>query len=300
METVIYEKVGRIAIITLNRPARLNAIDNLMPAEIKICVEQACFDDDVHCIVIKGAGRAFCAGYDLQEFAEGNTNPTGSFSLKNGYDAVHDFQYMHDNTVNFDTLRTCLKPTIAMVHGFAVGGGSDIALSADITIMATTARIGYPPSRIWGIPTTATFAFRVGFENAKRLLFTGKLLNGKEAEEMGLVSEAVLAENLEDHVMQLARSIAAVPKNQLAMSKIVVNSVMERQGILHAQVLSTFFDGIARYSPEGMYFKKKAEREDFKAAIQERDSGEPIAPGVSLKFADRGIRTHIEKDKSKL
>lgn len=287
LRSVKYSKTGRIARITLNRPSRLNAIDQYLPQEIRICVEEANRDDSVHVIILSGEGRAFCSGYDLIDFAETKTNTTQTMP----WDPIVDYKFMKANTEDFMSLWKSYKPTICKVQGFAVAGGSDIALCCDIVIMSEDAKIGYPPSRVWGCPTTAMWTFRIGPERAKRMLFTGQLITGKEAERIGLVSESVPANKLDEVVEQLANNIAAVPKNQLAMCKLVVNQVVENQGLSQAQSLSTLFDGITRHSPEGIWFKQRAEDIGFQKAVKERDSGNPIAEGVSKPSFDRNIRS---------
>eukprot|EP00510_Aplanochytrium_minuta_P004518 CAMPEP_0184006164 /NCGR_PEP_ID=MMETSP0954-20121128/507_1 /TAXON_ID=627963 /ORGANISM="Aplanochytrium sp, Strain PBS07" /LENGTH=282 /DNA_ID=CAMNT_0026284615 /DNA_START=181 /DNA_END=1030 /DNA_ORIENTATION=+ len=268
-----------------------------MPIDIKAAVELANYDDDVHVIVLQGKGRAFCAGYDLVEFAENTEGATQS--MKRPWDPVTDYYLMGRNTNNFASLWYSLKPTIAKVRGFAVAGGEVQvcfwfyvffmpsirgSLSCDIVVMADDAKIGYPPARVWGIPTTMMWITRVGAEWAKRMLFTGQLISGKKAESIGLISECCSESELDQRVEDLAMHIAAVPKNQLAMSKLVVNNAVDLQGLPQSQMLATLFDGIARHSPEGVAFKKRSEKVGFKRAVQERDSGQPIFPEVSKKF----------------
>jgi len=280
-----YEVEGRIATITLNRPERLNAIARGMPQEIREAVEKANDDNDVHCIILTGAGRSFCAGYDLVEFAQNRSSTSGGQDAAHGpWDPMVDFAMMHRNTQDFMSLWRSNKPTIAKVRGHAVAGGSDIALCCDLVVMADDARIGYPPARVWGVPTPMMWVYRLGAERAKRMLFTGDLVTGKEALAMGLVSEAVPESELNDRVVALATRIAAVPKNQLMMMKLVVNQSVESMGLVQTQMFASLFDGIARHSPEGVWFKQRAEENGFKEAVRERDSGEPIAQGVSKPF----------------
>lgn len=278
-----YEVAGRVATITLDRPDRLNAIDHHMPSEIRQAVEEANADDAVHVIVLTGAGRAFCAGYDLQDYAEAKGDNPGVQSMP--WDPTVDFKMMFRNTQDFSTLWRSYKPTIAKVRGFAVAGGSDIALSCDLVVMAEDARIGYPPARVWGCPTTAMWVYRLGAERAKRMLLTGDLIDGTEAERIGLVLEAVPDAELDDRVQALAERMAGVPKNQLMMQKLMINQAYENMGLHSTQMMATLFDGVARHSPEGMWFKERAERVGFKRAVAERDGGEPIAPGVEKKLA---------------
>jgi len=159
-----------------------------------------------------------------------------------------------------------------------VAGGSDIALCCDLIVMNESARIGYPPARVWGCPTTAMWVYRLGAERAKRMLFTGDLVGGSEAEEMGLILQAVPAEQLDQAVTSLTDRIKGVPKNQLAMMKTLVNQAYDNMGLGSTQTLATLFDGFARHSPEGVAFKALAEEAGFKQAVAERDSGKPI-PG---------------------
>lgn len=283
--TIAYEVRDRVATITLNRPERLNAISSRMPREIREAVEMAARDNGVHVIVVTGAGRAFCAGYDLEQAAASPDRAAGGQDVTEGpWDPMVDFAMMYRNSQDFAALFSCHKPTIAKVRGFAVAGGSDIALSCDLLVMSEDAKIGYPPARVWGIPSTGWWAHRVGAQQAKRMLFTGDLIDGAEAVRIGLALEAVPEAELDARVEALARRIAGVPKNQLMMSKIVVNQALESQGLHQSQVMSALFDGIARHSPEGTWFKRLAEAEGFKAAVKARDSGDPIAPGASKPF----------------
>ena len=251
--TLKYSVAGRIARVTLNRPARLNAIDDRMPREIRRAVEAANADDRVHVIVLAGAGRAFCAGYDLKKFAEGD--PRNRWNQTMPWDPMRDYRGMKANTDDFFSIWRSYKPVICKVHGYAVAGGSDIALCADIVIMAEDAKIGYMPARVWGCPTTAMWVYRLGAEKAKRMLLTGDTVDGKTAEKMGLVYQAVPRKDLDRTVDALARRMAGVPKNQLMMQKLMINQAYENMGLASTQMIATLFDGITRHSPEGMWFK---------------------------------------------
>ena len=269
-----YEVNERVATITLNRPDQFNAITESMPGDLRRAVEQATNDDGVHVIVLTGAGRGFCGGYDLNVFAEGDSPAIQEMP----WDAMIDYQFMQCCTDSFMSLWRCPKPVIAKVQGDAVAGGSDIALCADIIIMNEAARIGYPPARVWGCPTTAMWVYRLGAERAKRMLFTGDLITGAEAEKIGLVLQAFPLDDLDDAVQSLVKRIKGIPKNQLAMSKMLVNQAYDNMGLAGTQTLATLFDGFARHSPEGVAFKTRAQEAGFKQAVAERDSGEPI-PG---------------------
>lgn len=281
LRSVLYKVCGRIATITLNRPHRLNAIDRYMPKEIRLAVEEANNDDQVHAIVLTGAGDSFCSGYDLKEFSEGSAVGAGSVNQSMPWDPTVDFKLMKGYTDNFLSLWRSYKPTIAKVKGHAVAGGSDIALCCDMVVMTETAKIGYPPARVWGCPTTAMWVYRIGPEKAKRMLFTGDLIDGIEAEKMGLITMVVPENEIDAKVDALSNRIASVPKNQLMMQKMVINQAIESMGFSATQTLATFFDGVTRHSPEGMWFKQRAEESGFASAVKERDSGEPIAVGIS-------------------
>jgi len=271
---VLYETEGRIARVTLNRPEALNAISLNLPSEIRKAIEKANADDSVHAIILQGAGRAFCSGYDLKLYAENPGNNPGFQEMP--WDPTLDYKMMMGNTQDFMSIFRSYKPVIAKVHGYAVAGGSDIALCADIVIMEEDAKIGYPPARLWGCPTTAMWVYRLGVEKAKRMLLTGDLIDGREAKEMGLVLDAVPSDQLEDRVMELAKRMASVPKNQLMMQKMMINQALDNMGLASTQMTATLFDGMTRHSPEGVAFKKRSEEVGFQQAVKERDSGDNL------------------------
>jgi len=265
----------RIARLLLDRPERLNAINEDMPREIRAAVEWAQADDEVHVIVVEGAGKGFCGGYDLAHFGEGEIDHPCQ-QEREPWDPMLDYAYMKRNTEDFMSLWRSSKPTIAKVHGHAVAGGSDIALCCDLLVMAEDARIGYMPTRVWGCPTTAMWTYRLGATRAKQMMFTGDTIDGRTAAQWGLANEAVPAADLDAAAMRLAGRIAGVPRSHLAMHKLVVNQVLLTMGLEQTQSLATLFDGITRHNPEGLWFRRYAQSEGFKAAVQWRDSGRPI------------------------
>jgi enoyl-CoA hydratase len=250
-----------------------------MPGEIRRAVEEANADPDVHVIVVDGSGRAFCAGYDLKRYAERADDDRRAPRPRTPWDPMADYRVMRRNTDDFLSLWRSYKPTIAKVQGYAVAGGSDIALSCDLVVMAEDARIGYMPARVWGCPTTAMWVFRLGAERAKRLLFTGDTIDGRTAADWGLVAEAVPAAELDSAVEALATRVAGVPRNQLMMQKLMINGAVDAMGMHATQTLATLFDGIARHSPEGVWFQEHAETHGFHDAVAWRDSGRPIPDG---------------------
>lgn len=269
-ETLLYSAAGRIARIKLNRPDRLNAINAVMTAELRRAVEAANDDPQVRVIILSGAGRAFCAGYDLDwgTKAEDATQR----SMAGNWDPVRDYLGMSRNVSAFMSLWQSPKPVIAQVHGWCVGGGTDMALCSDLIYMAEDAQIGYPPARIWGEPTTVMWVYRLGLEDAKRTMLTGQPLSGPEAARVGLVSAAVPASELESTVAGMAEKLATIPVNQLVMSKLLVNQAYENMGLRTTQMLGTFMDGIARHTPEGIAWRDEAMREGFREAVRRRDA----------------------------
>ena len=268
----------RIARLLLNRPERLNAISMAMPREIRAAVDWAVANPDIHVIVVEGAGKGFCGGYDLAESAEAMIDHPCQ-QEKTPWDPMVDYAFMKQNTEDFMSLWRCPKPTIAKVHGHAVAGGSDIALCCDLLVMADDARIGYMPTRVWGCPSTAMWTFRLGPLRAKQLMFTGDTLSGREAADWGLANQAVPLAQLEAETLALAERIAGVPSSHLAMHKIVVNQVMLNMGLEQTQMMANVFDGITRHNPEGLWFRRYAQQQGFKAAVEWRDSGRPIPEG---------------------
>ena len=270
MTKVLFERDGRIGRITLNRPEVLNAIDDDLPTELSEAVARADADPNIHVMVLSGAGKAFCSGYDLAHYA--SSDGPNKVVQDMPWDPMQDFRFMWRNTQAFMSLFRAMKPVICKVHGFAVAGGSDIALCADMIVMGDDAKIGYMPTRVWGCPTTAMWVHRLGPEKAKRMMFTGDKINGIEAAEIGLVLKSVPDDQLDAEVEALASRIASVPINQLAMQKMVINSAVEEK-INQTQRLATLLDGMTRHSPEGLNFKARVEEVGWKQAVDERDQG---------------------------
>ena len=296
---VLYETRERVARITLNRPERGNGITPALLRELVACVERADLDPSVHVVLLSGNGAGFCGGYDLVDSAErmgaaAGSEPSGgsgspidpavvfaNHDPSRTWDPMVDYAMMSRNVRAFMTLFHCAKPVVCRVHGFCVAGGTDMALCSDLLMMADDAKIGYPPARVWGSPTTSLWAHRVGAQRAKRLLFTGDSLSGAEAVEWGLAIEAPPVELLEERTEILLERIARVPVNQLAMMKLLVNQTLYAEGLHTTQVLGTVFDGIARHTEEGYAFQRRAAEAGFREAVRERD--EP--------FGDRGAST---------
>lgn len=287
LETMTYEVTGRIARITLDRPERGNGITLAMPRELAACVERANLDPRVHVIALSGNGSGFCGGYDLVESAEGFAMGGGD-PAKQGtaldpaviaqnhdptqvWDPMLDYAMMSRNVRGFMSLFFGEKPVVCKVHGFCVAGGTDMALCSDLLIIADDAKIGYPPARVWGAPTTSLWFYRLGLEKAKRLLFTGDCLSGKEAKEWGLAIESAPPDKLDERFEALLERIAKMPINQLVMMKLLLNQSVLAQGLHTTQLLGTVFDGITRHTKEGYAFQRRAFEAGFKQAVRERD-----------------------------
>ena len=286
-----YDVTGHIARITLNRPERGNGITRRLARELEYCVEQADLDPAVHAIALAGNGKGFCGGYDLVESAEGQGRlgeeddpvaaPPGSpldpavmaanHDPSGGWDPMTDHAMMSRNVRAFMSLFHCGKPVVCKVQGFCVAGGTDMALCSDLLVIADDAKIGYPPARVWGSPTTAMWTYRLGAQRAKRLLFTGDSLSGAEALEWGLAIEAPPAEKLDERTEILLERIARMPLNQLRMMKLLVNQSLYAQGLQATQTLGTMLDGAARHTPEGYAFQQRAMTDGFREAVRERD-----------------------------
>jgi enoyl-CoA hydratase len=259
---------GKLARLTLSRPERLNAINREMPRELAAAVAAANAAGDVHVIVLAGEGRAFCAGYDLEWGTRVEAEADAATTV---WDPMRDLAMMSENVACFMSLWRSRKPVIAKVHGWCVGGGTDLALCSDLVVAADDAEIGYPPARVWGSPTTAMWVYRVGMERAKRLLLTGDSVSGREAAAIGLVAKAVPAADLDAETDALARRMAQLPVNQLAMMKLLVNQAYENMGLASTQTLGTLLDGVARHTPEGIAWRTEARDRGVKAALMTRD-----------------------------
>jgi enoyl-CoA hydratase len=291
--TLTYEVDGRVARLTFDRPEQGNAITADTPVELADAVERADLDPQVHVIVLSGRGKGFCGGYDLGASAEHlgdaggdhggiSAGPPGTVldpvvQMTNHdpartWDPMVDYAMMSRFTRGFASLMHANKPTVAKIHGFCVAGGTDIALHCDQIVIAADAKIGYPPTRVWGVPSAGLWAHRLGDQRAKRLLFTGDCLSGREAADWGLAIEAPEPEDLDARTEVLVQRIAAMPLNQLMMVKLALNSALVAQGVQNSQLISTVFDGISRHTREGYAFQQRAAQAGFRQAVRERDA----------------------------
>jgi enoyl-CoA hydratase len=272
-QTLLYDTAGAVATITLNRPERLNTIVPPMPEELELAVHRAISDTEVKVIVLRGAGRAFCAGFDL---GDGFHHWDDALTTDGQWDAGKDFAHATSQALGpvpkFMSLWRSPKPVIAQVHGWCVGGGSDMALCADLVIASEDARIGTSYSRMWGCYLTGMWLYRLGLTKAKEFALTGKPLSGTEAVEAGLINDAVPFARLEDVVRERAEQLATIPLSQLTAMKLIVNQAYENMGLASTQLLGPVLDGLMRNTPEARGFIELAEREGVGAAVTQRDA----------------------------
>src|ERR1700720_3204086 len=268
MNTLRTETRNGVGIITLTRAAEYNTITPELRDELAAAIDRADADDDVRVILLRAEGPAFCAGYALG----GSTRAqAGETSRKRAWDSIADYGMISQYVNVYMKLWYARKPTIAAVHGWCVGGGTDMVLCADIIIAAENASFGYPPSRVWGTPTTAMWVYRMGLERAKRYLLTGDEIPAVEAARIGLILETIADDKLHDHAIAFAERMARVPTNQLQMLKMLCNHTAENMGLSTSRTLGTLFDGIARHTQEGLDFVTRAREVGFREAVRHRD-----------------------------
>jgi enoyl-CoA hydratase len=271
-KTILYSADGAVATVTLNRPEQLNTIVPPMPDEVEAAVAAAVADEAIKVIVLRGAGRSFCGGYD---FGGGFEHWNDAITTDGEWDPGKDFAFATapsaSPTQKFMSVWRAPKPVIAQVHGWCVGGGSDFALCADIVVASEDARIGTPYSRIWGAYLSGMWIDRLGLARAKYHALTGRPLSGREAADIELINEAVPFGRLEDRVAELAAELATIPSSQLAAMKLVVNHAYENMGLGSTQTLGPILDGLMRNTPDALEFIARAEADGVRAAITERD-----------------------------
>jgi enoyl-CoA hydratase len=271
-ETILYTADGPVATITLNRPDRLNTIVPPMPDEVEHAVGAATRDPEVKVIVVRGAGRAFCAGYDFGGgFHQWDEGITTDGAWDPGKDFVGATAPQLAPTQKLMSIWRCPKPVIAQVHGWCVGGGSDFALCADLIVASEDAVIGTPYSRMWGCYLSGMWIYRLGLAKAKEHALTGRPLTGRQAADVELINRAVPFERLEQTVAELAADLVKIPSSQLAAMKLVVNHAYENMGLGSSQVLGPILDGLMRNTPDAVDFIETAERDGVRAVIERRD-----------------------------
>ena len=290
--TILYSVEGPVATITLNRPERLNTIVPPMPDELEAAVEEATRDDSVKVIVLRGAGRSFCGGFD---FGGGFEHWKEWIETDGAWDPGKDFKWSSQPATGpvpkFMSLWRTLKPVVVQVHGWCVGGGSDLALCGDLVVASDDAVIGTPYSRMWGAYLTGMWLYRLGLTRAKELALTGKGLSGAEAAEIGLINASVPFAELEDEVARRAQQLAGIPASQLAAMKLVVNQAYENMGLATTQLMGPMLDGLMRNTPDARDWIETAAEKGVREAIGRRDAPvrrlQPGAGGAAARPVQR-------------
>jgi len=276
-EVVRYEERDAIAIITLDRPEKLNTLTEAVVAGVADGIDAATASRAVRAVVLRGEGRVFTAGYDLNPSDEGggwgSPYDAPSVATREGaWDPVRDLQFMGRNVERFMKIWHCPKPVIGQIHGFAVGGATDMVLCCDQLFMAEDAYIGYAPSRVFGTPTTMMWIYRLGLEHAKQYLLTGEAIDAATALRIGLVSRVYPASELPARVEEYANRFQHIPANQLALNKLLINQAFENMGLRTTQLLGTLFDGITRHTEEAYRWAESFQEKGFRQVIRERDA----------------------------
>ncbi|MGH2633674.1 MAG: crotonase/enoyl-CoA hydratase family protein [Tepidiformaceae bacterium] len=269
--TLSTETDAGVGIITLTRAREYNTIIGPLRDELAEAIDAADRDPAVHVILLRAEGPAFCAGYAL-DWATRAPAPGAHVEQRPAWDSIQDMAMIGRFVETYMKLWYAKKPTIAAVQGWCIGGGTDMVLCADIIIAGDDARFGYPPSRVWGTPTTAMWVYRMGLEKAKRYMLTGDEIPAKTAAEIGLILECVPAAELQDHALAFAKRMAQVPINQLIMLKLLCNQTAENMGLASSRQLGILFDGIARHTQEGVDFVARANETGFRQAVRDRDN----------------------------
>jgi enoyl-CoA hydratase len=260
----------RVRSIVLSRPAEYNTITPALRDELARAIDEADADPEVRVILLRAEGRAFCAGYGLDWSTRAQAEEGGPERAR-VWDSVSDMRMIGSFVETYMKLWYARKPTIAAVQGWCIGGGTDMVLCCDLVLAGEGASFGYPPSRVWGTPTTAMWVYRMGLERAKRYMLTGDEIPAPEATRMGLILECVPDEELEERAVALARRMARVPTSQLVMLKLLANQTVENMGFASSRMLGTLFDGVARHTQEGLDFVRRAQEVGFRQAVRERD-----------------------------
>jgi enoyl-CoA hydratase/carnithine racemase len=270
MKTLRTETRNGVGTITLARAAEYNTITPELRDELAAAIDRADADHGVHVILLRADGPAFCAGYGLDWSTRAQTSESGA-AHRRVWDSVADYGMISQFVNVYMKLWYARKPTIAAVQGWCIGGGTDMVLCADLIIAGQSASFGYPPSRVWGTPTTAMWVYRMGLERAKRYLLTGDEIPAPEAARIGLILEAVPDAELDARATALAERMARVPVNQLQMLKLLCNHTAENMGLATSRLVGSLFDGIARHTQEGLDFVARAQVAGFRNAVRERD-----------------------------
>ena len=287
-DLVLWERTAWGVRLTLNRPDKLNALSAGLRDALTDAVADATADDGIRVIVIAGAGRAFCAGYDLSE-----QQPDSAWGWR---------EVLRRDVAATLAILHCPKPVIAQVHGFAVAGGLELAMACDLVVAAEDAQLGEPEIRFGSAPVTLLMPFLIGQKKTRELLLTGDLVNGTEAARIGLVNRAVPGERLADEVDALADRLARVDPDVMAPTKLMLNRAMDAAGFAAAAEMGLDLQSFVNMSNASREFDAIVRRDGLKAALAWRDAryderladagrtapDEEIEPGGSASRSGRG------------
>lgn len=266
--TLRTERDDGVFSIVLTRAEEYNTITPTLRDELSAAIDEGEADESSRVMLLRAEGPAFCAGYGLDWSTEMQAAESSSDRV---WDSARDLRQISTFVDVYMKLWYAWKPTLAAVQGWCIAGGTDMVLCADMIVAGESATFGYPPSRVWGTPTTAMWVYRLGLEKAKRYLLTGDEIKANDAAAMGLILEAVPDDDLQEHSLALARRMARLPTNQLVMLKLLCNQTAENMGLTSTRTLGSLFDGIARHTQEGLDFVARAQEVGFREAVRERD-----------------------------
>lgn len=286
MQTIRVEDDGAVRNIVLCRPDAYNTITPQLRDELADALDAADRDDSVRAVLLTAEGPAFCTGFGLDWSTAAQAEQESA--AERAWDTVRDLRMIGSYAKTWARLHEISKPTIAAVHGWCIAGGTDLVLNADLIVCADSARFGYPPARVWGVPEAPwLWVARLGLERAKRYLFTGDEISGPEAARLGLVLECVPDDELAARAHDLAQRIALVPLSQLQMTKLLCNDVARQTYAPDAsRLLGCIFDGVARHTQDGVDWVTRAQEVGFREAVRERDRP----------FGDYGERPRTDRD----
>jgi len=267
-ENLIVEKFGSVMRLTLNRPERRNALSAELMAELLDLITALEVDAETNVLILRGAGKGFCSGYDVAGSDDGDGRPPSP---------IEKAQIVRADSRIFDRLWRLPIATIAQVHGACLAAGNDLALSCDMVVCASDARIGYPAVRSMGAPATHMWLYHLGPQWTKRLLLSGDSVTGAKAAEIGFALEAVAPEALDEHVLKLATRISSIPRDLLTVNKHVINRGLDLMGRSLLQETAVTQDVLGRLAPGAEAFWETAARDGVKQAVAQRDA--PFADG---------------------
>ena len=270
-ESIRIEDAGAVRSLVLCRPDEFNTITPELRDALDAALDAADRDPSVKVVLLRAEGKAFCAGFGLDWSTAGQAGE--STARERVWDTVADVQMIGRFGNTFAKLHEISKPTLAAVQGWCIAGGTDMVLNVDLILAGESARFGYPPARLWGVPEAPwVWVARLGLERAKRYLFTGDELTGADAAAAGMILECVPDDQLLDRANALAQRMALLPLNQLQMMKWMLNDIARHQYQPDtSRLLGFIFDGVARHTQEGLDWVARAQEVGFREAVRERD-----------------------------